>query len=150
MYCGTEEGRKKSKLYNEYVIVSLIDYSIDIMHKRNDLPFKNEIQKFYQANAYSIYQRYHDFLVISMKWNLNSNKIKETNGPKLSDLEIEKKFNEMIDEEYPTFSKPSFLLLPASDGKFNIFHHHQKNILQQQIFGLELIYRKFLLEIIFH
>lgn len=109
VYKETEEGYKKSKSYNEFVIISLIDYSIDIMRKRTNSPFRNEIEKFYQANACKIYDRYYDFLTISMKWNLSGK-----NKEKLNDKEIEKQFNEMIEKKYPTFKAPSIILLPAS------------------------------------
>lgn len=112
VYCNTEEGLKKSKSYNEFVIVSLIDHSIDLYSRRAELAFKNEIEKHYQANAFAIYKRYFDFIFISMNWEIRLRQA----GKKLDDQELSGQFKQMLASEYPQFTAPPFNLLPASEG----------------------------------
>ena len=114
VYCNTEEGVKKSKMYNEFVIVSLIDYCMDLMDKRSNSAFKNEIQKYYQTNAFAIYKRYYDFIFISINWNKQFNQIE--NSSKLTDQEKHERFKQMIVNDYPNFEIPSYPILPASEG----------------------------------
>lgn len=111
VYCNTEEGLKKSKSYNEFVIVSLIDYSIDLYQRRAELAFKDEIERHYQANAFAIYKRYFDFISISMNW---ATKLRQAG--KLDDREQNEQFKQMLASRYPQFTVPPFHLLPASEG----------------------------------
>lgn len=91
--------------------MSLIDHSIDLMRKRKELAFKDEIEKHYAHNAFPIYQRYYDFIFVSMNW---AAKLKQAG--KLNEAEQSEQFSRMLEDEYPQFSVPPFHLLPASEG----------------------------------
>lgn len=134
IYSKTEEGHKKSKLYNEFVIISLINYSIDLMNKRENTAFAQEILAYYSAKAQTIYERYSSFIILSMEWSESQELAKLDNS--LNEIEKKQEFEKWASVAHPDFQLPGFTLLPGSKGfclvlskSLQLFLNHFKDLI---------------------
>ncbi|RWS10292.1 Ubiquitin-conjugating enzyme E2 O-like protein, partial [Dinothrombium tinctorium] len=95
---GTVVGQENSRLYNEMVVVKLVQSMSKLLLSPGEI-FCEEIREHFKQNAKYFVSRLEKWLILSNNWNVHR-----------------EEFERMVSNLYPENNLPDFPLLPGSQG----------------------------------